>query len=431
MTSVKLKLKGQKMQKLLKFSFIISCLINIPIFASGEIGRIVAVVEDKIISQADLENRLKLAILSSGLENTPAHRKQLESQVIRVMVDELLKINRAKQFDIHASENDIEHAIKDIEHRNQMEEGTLKKLLQSNHIPLKILKTQMEADIVWREYIQARYYNSVQISERELERASEKFAQKKDQPQFLLAEIFLEVDASSQEADVERRAWEFVNKIRSGANFSAISQQFSQAASAAQSGDIDWVAADQLDPVLKQVIEGLNVGSTTDPIKTQHGYHILLLRDKRAAGESLGKDTLITFIQTLFPLSQPFTEETVNPVMLKARTLANSAKNCAVLSTLVKSDKNIEIREAKNLSFATLIPQIRQLIGSLNPGQSSTPLLSDAGVIMFTVCEKQDINPENLAKEQVRNILIEEKLNNLSKGELRELKRRAHVEIRD
>lgn len=419
------------MPKLLKFSLLLGFLINLQSHATEEIGRIIAVVEDKIISRADLEHRLKLAILSSGIENTPATKKQLEPQVLRVMIDELLKINKAKQFDIRASENDIEHAIKEIEHRNNMEEGNLKKLLQMNHIPLKVLQIQMEADIVWRDYIQARYYNSIQISQRELETAALKFAQKKDKPQYLLAEIFLEVDPSVSEEEVKRRAWEFVNKIRAGANFSAMAQQFSQAASAAQSGDIDWVAADQLDPLFKNTVETLKVGAITDPLKTNYGYHILLLRDKRAAGESLGKDSLISFIQTLFPLNQPFTDDTVMPVMNKARTFANSAKNCAVLSTLIKADENIQTREAKKVSVSTLVPQIRSLIESLKVGQSSAPLLSDAGVIMFTVCEKQDINPDNLSKEQVRTILIDEKLNNLAKGELREIRRRAHIEMRN
>jgi peptidyl-prolyl cis-trans isomerase SurA len=418
------------MQKFLKFSLIIGCLISTSSPAIEGIGRILAVVDDKIISQTDLEHRLKLAILSSGIENTAANRKQLESQILRVMIDELLKINKAKQFDIFASKNDIEQAIKEIEHRNHMEDGTLKKLLRANNIPLKILQIQMEADIVWREYVQARYYNSIQISSRELDRANERFSQKKDKPQFLLAEIFLDVDNSTQE-EVRKRAWELVNKIRSGANFSAIAQQFSQAASAAQSGDIDWVASDQLDPLLRNAIEGLTIGNVTDPIKTQYGYHILLLRDRRAAGESLGKDTLISFIQMLFPLNPPFTDENVAPVMSRARTIANNAKNCAVLSTLVKADENIQIREVKKLSVTSLVPQIHTLIGSLSAGQSSSPLLSDAGVIMFTVCEKQDINPDNLSKDQVRNILIEEKLNSLAKGELREIRRRAHIEIRD
>ena len=116
--------------------------------------------------------------------------------------------------------------------------------------------------------------------------------------------------------------------------------------------------------------------------------------------------------------------------MSKARAFANNAKNCAVLSTLVQGDKSIQMREVNKLSISNLIPQIRSLIGNLNAGQSSNPLLSDAGIIMFTVCEKQDINPDNLSKDQIRSILIDEKLNSLAKGELREIKRKAHIEIR-
>ena len=80
--------------------------------------RIVAVVNDNVISSTDLGARLAMAFLSSGLPDTPEVRQRLLVQILRSMVDEQLELQEAKKLDISVSDSDIDKALDKIAHRN-------------------------------------------------------------------------------------------------------------------------------------------------------------------------------------------------------------------------------------------------------------------------------------------------------------------------
>ena len=400
-------------------------------FAEGrDIGKIAAVVNDHIISDSDLDARLKLAFISSGLEDTSETRQKFQSQILKTMIDEILQRTTAAKFDIKVSEPEVHRAFSEFERRNDMQPGQLKDMLLSQNIPLESMYDQIRAMLVWREYIQARYQGVVQINEQDIDRAEKQLAVKKDKPQLLLAEIFLSVDGSETEEKVRQKAFEFVAKIRQGTPFMALAQQFSQNASAARGGDIGWVSEDQVDSDLASALKGLQPGQLTDPVKTQNGYYILIVRERRAPGESLGKDTLLSFNQILFPVSQPFTDEKLEPVFNKAKSIAASAKSCGLLKTLVTGDSNIQMREMQKTSMKDMPPQLTKLLLKLDIGQASEPILSDLGFIVFMTCAKEDINPDNPTRKDIQGLLFEKKLEQLSQREMRTIRQSAHIDIR-
>ena len=136
-----------------------------------EVGKIAAVVNDRIISVNDLEARLKLAIISSGLEDTPEVRKKLQDQILAIMIDEILKKSTAEKFDIKASEPDVVRAFAELENRNNMQPGQMKEVLKFHNIPLESMFNQIRTQLVWREYIQAKYQDLIQISEQDIDQA--------------------------------------------------------------------------------------------------------------------------------------------------------------------------------------------------------------------------------------------------------------------
>jgi peptidyl-prolyl cis-trans isomerase SurA len=58
--------------------------------------RIAAVVNDKVISVADLQSRLSMVMLSSNFPDTEETRQRIASQVLRTIVDEKLQMQEAK-----------------------------------------------------------------------------------------------------------------------------------------------------------------------------------------------------------------------------------------------------------------------------------------------------------------------------------------------
>src|SRR5215470_2146392 len=69
--------------------------------------RIAAVVNDEVISVADLQSRLKMVMLSSNLADSPETRQRIANQVLRTLVDEKLQIQEAKRQNISAAEDEI------------------------------------------------------------------------------------------------------------------------------------------------------------------------------------------------------------------------------------------------------------------------------------------------------------------------------------
>lgn len=80
----------------------------------------------------------------------------------------------------------------------------------------------------------------------------------------------------------EEDAREVVAQLADGASFEQLARDRSIDASAAQGGEIGWVAAEQMTPALREAITGMDKGSfSRQPIRTDFGWHILRVDDTR------------------------------------------------------------------------------------------------------------------------------------------------------
>ncbi|TAN50996.1 MAG: hypothetical protein EPN26_09530, partial [Rhodospirillales bacterium] len=93
-----------------------NCLLAILLLLAGAGGfpavaqeseRIAAVINDDIISIRDLEERMKMAIISSRLDNSPDVRRRLIPQLLRKLIEEKLQLQEATRRGIHVLDNEI------------------------------------------------------------------------------------------------------------------------------------------------------------------------------------------------------------------------------------------------------------------------------------------------------------------------------------
>src|SRR5260370_31402366 len=80
--------------------------------------RIAAVVNDEVISVADVTSRLRMVMLSSNLTESPETRQRVAAQVLRTIVDEKLQMQEAKRQNITATDEEINKAVAQIEKQN-------------------------------------------------------------------------------------------------------------------------------------------------------------------------------------------------------------------------------------------------------------------------------------------------------------------------
>jgi len=394
--------------------------------------RIAAVVNDEVISVADLRSRLRMVMLSSNLADSPETRQRVAAQVLRTIVDEKLQMQEAKRQNITATDEEINKAFAQIEKQNNMQAGQLDQVLKSHGIERGALVDQLTASIVWTKLVRRLVSQTSVVSDEEIDYALKRAKETANEPQSRVAEIFLAVDSPQQDDDVRRLAERLTEQMRQGARFSAVAQQFSQSATAAVGGDIGWVRAEQLSPELGKAVAQLRPGELSPPIRTGAGYYLVLVLDRRAGGSAGPGDNLVHLVQIVFPLPPQAPEPVRRAAIAEAQNAKTTAKNCEELLRIGKEKGSAQLSSEGRLRVDQVAPGMRSVVLGLEAGQTSPPIVQKNGVGVIMMCEKAAAPsaPTVPSRDDIGETLMRQRLDTLARRYMRDLRRTAFVDVR-
>lgn len=90
-----------------------------------------------------------------------------------------------------------------------------------------------------------------------------------------------DIRASHILVDDEKTAKEVANKLKNGGDFAALAKEYSKDPSSAQGGDLGFFGSGKMVPEFEKAAYALKVGEISDPVKSQFGWHIIKLTDKK------------------------------------------------------------------------------------------------------------------------------------------------------
>lgn len=408
--------------------------------------RIAAVVNNTIISQADLMNRLRFAALSSGLEPTTANLEKMKSQMLRVMIDEQLQLQIGKRYGLEIDPEHIKATIRDIEESSGLPAEAIPTMMAENKIPLKTFEDQIRAQLTWLIFIREKYplktledqlgkkehsefAPSLQIADWEIEQEIKLQKEKETKKQYHLAEIVLPFDHPDQEEEVKNNLNQLLEELRKGAQFQALAQQFSQSATSSQGGDMGWLTEDQMEPEIKEALAQMHPGQLSIPIRTSQGYAIIAFIEQKLPGAE--GQVLLTMQQVLLPFPQDVTEERAREIMEKGAEIASLAKSCPALEKLAKDKFPSTTSHLTQGDPLSSFPQaLQNVINALDINQVSEPLLTQEGALLVMVCEKKSPTPQEFSRENAIELIASRKHALLARRELRDLRRQAFIDMR-
>ncbi|MFL5267968.1 MAG: peptidylprolyl isomerase [Stellaceae bacterium] len=393
--------------------------------------RIAAVVNDEVISVADVRSRIRMVMLSSNLTDSPETRQRVAGQVLRTIVDEKLQLQEAKRQNITATDEEIKRALAQIEKQNNMQPGQLEQVLKAQGIERSALIDQLTASIVWAKLVRRLVSQTNVVSDEEIDYALKRAQETVNEPQSRVAEIFLAVDNPRQDDEVRRLAERLTEQMRQGARFSAVAQQFSQSATAAVGGDLGWVRAEQLSPELGKTVSRLRPGELSPPIRTGAGYYLLLVVDRRAGRAAGPDDALLHLVQIVFPLPPQAPDNLRRAAIVEAQTAKTSAKSCEELLKIGKEKGSPQLSSEGRLRVDQISPGMRNIVSALEPGQASQPIVQKNGVGVIMVCEKMAPSAPTIpTRDEIGETLMRQRLDTLARRYMRDLRRTAFVDLR-
>jgi len=104
--------------------------------------------------------------------------------------------------------------------------------------------------------------------------------------------------------ETEEVAKDILEKLKAGGDFIEIAKEKSTGPSAAQGGDLGYISKGDLIPEIENDVFALEIGNISDIIKSQYGFHILKVTDKKPEVLKTFEEVKEEIVQTLLPTKQ-------------------------------------------------------------------------------------------------------------------------------
>jgi peptidyl-prolyl cis-trans isomerase SurA len=398
-------------------------------------SRIAAVVNGDVISDADIGNRARLFAISTGLPMSQDVIDRLKPQILRQLIDERLRVQEAQRRKIVVQDAQIAAAIKDIETRNNMQPGALRAKLAADGVSNRTLIDQIRAQLAWTQMLREIVGDKMNISDAEVSEQQKLVAQRTGQMEYRLGEIFIPVDDPTNTADAQRFAETVISQLHAGAPFAMVAAQFSQTQTALEGGELGWEQTNQLDPAVARLVAEMPIGAVSNPVRVPGGFSIVNLQAKREIGHDMA--TVATLRQAFIPFTAPLTDpqnptEQQRQALLKAKSIISTVNGCDQMEAVAKANNapNRPIDPGEIRVEGVNPPAFRTLLESIPIGKPTEPLISRDGIAVITVCSREQKNVGEVTAADIQHRLITERVENLSRQTMRDLHRRASIDLR-
>jgi peptidyl-prolyl cis-trans isomerase D len=193
-------------------------------------------------------------------------------------------------------------------------------------------------------------------------------------------------------------------KAKSGANFAALAREYSEGPSAPGGGDLGWFGRGDMVPEFEEAAFSTPKGQVSEPVKSQFGWHIIYVEDRKEAKELPLDEVRQKITQTI---AEEKASEKVSDLLDQAMDrLVSGMKLDAVADELGLLAVTSRPVPEKYLSQAFgLTDEAAKVVMSIPVGEAhNTPLAIDGGYMLVEKVE--DIPAAPMPIDQVRDSII-------------------------
>jgi peptidyl-prolyl cis-trans isomerase D len=251
----------------------------------------------------------------------------------------------------------------------------------------------------------------------DVERYYQQNVQQYSTPEQVRASHILLKAEGKDDAAVKAQAESILTQVKAGADFAELAKKISQdEASAANGGDLDYFGRGRMVKEFEEAAFSLAPGSISDLVKTQYGYHIIKVVDKKPAATRPFEEVRQQIADQLAY------ERAQTQVSELATTLASDIKSPADLDTVAKA-RGLSVQDSaffsKDEPINTLgpAPEVASEAFLMKEGAVAGPLRVPRGQVFFALTGKQDARIPKLdeVKDRVRADAAREKARDASR----------------
>jgi len=252
------------------------------------VDRVVAVVNQEMITLSEVEKwakPLQEQIVIEDRWERQERVKMIGRQVLERLIEEKLIDQEVKKSGIKVSSKEVESTLEEVKKRNAATKEDLEKALAAEGLTLEAYKKQIEKGLQRKRLIN----REVRIEPNVGEKALRDFYQKNIdryrtnetyRPGHIL--FVIPKGATPEEIqEIRKKCQKVLEKIKEGEDFGEMALLYSEDPSNKDRGDLGYFKKGELLPALEREALRLRVGEMSGIIRTEFGFHILKLLDRK------------------------------------------------------------------------------------------------------------------------------------------------------
>jgi peptidyl-prolyl cis-trans isomerase SurA len=401
--------------------------------STGPIDRIVAVVEDEVILQSELNDAV--AAIQQQYANQPGQLPPIDvlrRQVLDRLILMKLQLQRAADQGIRVSDADVDQAAQAVAAQNKMSPDQLRAAVEQSGMSYAAYRQQLHDQLVVQKLHENVVRNSVSVTESEINNLLNSPNYKAGEVH--LAHIQVSIPGGASAADIEaaqKKAEQALAAVKGGMSFKAAAIRFSDAPDALDGGDLGWRRMDEVPPAFADTISSLKPGQVSGILHGPTGFHILELIDQRAQPKQMvtefhARQIMIRPSELLSATqAEQKAQDLYNRIVNKHEDFAKLAKDNSNDDTTANAGGDMGWFQQND--YGTLIGQ---KLAEMKDGEISPPFQSEAGwhILQRLGTRNSDMTSE-IARSQARQAIGNRKADQAYEDFLRDLRSTSYVKI--
>lgn len=427
--------------KLWLASLLLASTFSTPALAAVEekvvaLDRIIAVVDNDVITRGELDDRIRLIKQQLEKQNTPLPPPEaLEKQLLERMITDRLQSQHASQTGLRVDDNQLDKTIERIADQNKLGLNEFRSALEADGMSFRKFREDIRREILLARLREREVDNRVTVTEAEIDNLlTTQNARGESNDELEIAHILIRTPEQATPEELQKlraKAEDALKKLQGGADFGQISAGYSDAPTALEGGKLGRKKLNQLPELFQEPLKALKTGEVTPLLRSSNGFHILKVIGREGGSTPLVVQQTHTRHILLKP-SEVLSDTDAQRRLSDLKERLDNHGNFEELARQYSEDGTAS--KGGDLGWVNpgdTVPDFEKAMNALAPGETSIPVRSPFGWHIIQVIERrsQDMSRE-AARMKARQEIKARKAEEAYQDWLRELRDRAYVEYR-
>lgn len=262
------------------FRAVLLTLVLVGAGSAEVVDRVVAVVNDEVISLSEVELMAKSLQAQPGVDSRLGSGETLRRQMLEALIDQKLARAEAKRRGVEVSDKEVAEALEDFKKQNHLpDDAALTQALAKAGLTLNELKQRIKDQLIRDRLMMMTVGSKVTITDEEMRRFYDQ-----EFPKAAGARVHLQIvpmlyppgATAEQKDEIRQKAEIILKEYRQGVSLDELRKRHSLPLQ-----DLGFIAESDLDRNLAQFLQKLKPGEV-GPIQTPQGFQLVQVMDRRS-----------------------------------------------------------------------------------------------------------------------------------------------------